>query len=64
MKYRSVIGFGNAVFIEGSEEKQNAISIIIGQYSESPFQLTENRLKATTVIKVEIESLTGKQSVF
>ena len=64
MKYQSIIGFGKAVFIEGSDEKRNAISIIMGQYSERPFQFPENKLKATAVIKVEIESLTGKQSGF
>ncbi len=62
MKYQSIIGFGKAVFIEESDEKRNAISIIMGQYSELPFQFPENKLKATAVIKVEIESLTGKQS--
>ena len=62
MKYQSVIGFGKAGFIEGSDEKRKAISIIMGQYSELPFQFPENKLKATAVIKVEIESLTGKQS--
>ena len=64
MKYQSIIGFGKAVFIEESDEKRNAISIIMGQYSELPFQFPENKLKATAVIKVEIESLTGKQSGF
>ena len=64
MEYQSIIGFGKAVFIEESDEKRNAISIIMGQYSELPFQFPENKLKATAVIKVEIESLTGKQSVF
>ena len=64
MKYQSVIGFGKAVFIEGSDEKRNAVRIIMGQYSELPFQFPENKLKATAVIKVEIESLTGKQSGF
>jgi hypothetical protein len=64
MKYQSIIGFGKAVFIEGSDAKRNAISIIMVQYSERLFQFPENKLKATAVIKVEIESLTGKQSGF
>ena len=38
MEYQSIIGFGKAVFIEESDEKRNAISIIMGQYSELPFQ--------------------------
>ncbi len=64
MRYQSVIGFGKAFFIEDAEAKRNAISIIMGQYSDRSFEFPENMLKATAVIKVEIESLTGKQSGF
>ena len=64
MKYQSVIGFGKAVFIESSDEKRKALSVIMAQYSDRLFQFPENMLKATAVIKVEIESMTGKQSGF
>ena len=64
MKYQSVIGFGKAVFIESSDEKWKALSVIMAQYSNRLFQFPENMLKATAVIKVEIESMTGKQSGF
>lgn len=64
IKYQSVIGFGKAVFIEGLDEKREAIRIIMGQYSKSSFQLPDNRIRATSVIKVEIESMSGKQSGF
>jgi nitroimidazol reductase NimA-like FMN-containing flavoprotein (pyridoxamine 5'-phosphate oxidase superfamily) len=64
MKYQSVIGFGKAVFIESSDEKRKALSIIMGQYSDRLFLFPENILKVTAVIKVEIESMTGKHSGF
>ena len=64
MKYQSVIGFGKATFIESSDEKRKKLSIIMDQYSDRPFQFPENILRATAVIKVEIESMTGKQSGF
>jgi uncharacterized protein len=64
MKYQSVIGFGKAVFIETSEEKRKALSIIIAHYSDRLFQFPEDRIKGILIIKVEIESLTGKQSGF
>ncbi len=64
MKYQSVIGFGKAVFIESSDEKRKALSVIMAQYSDRLFQFPENMLKATAVIRVEIESMTGKQSGF
>jgi len=64
MKYQSVIGFGKAAFIESPDEKRKALSVIMAQYSERLFQFPENMLKATAVIKVEIDSMTGKQSGF
>ncbi len=64
MKYQSVIGFGKAVFIESSDQKRKALSVIMSHYSDRPFQFPENMLKATAVIKVEIESMTGKHSGF
>ena len=62
VKYQSVIGFGKAVFIENLDAKHKALSIIMAQYSKRQFQFTENKLKVTSVFKVEIESMTGKQS--
>ncbi len=64
MKYQSVIGFGKAKFIEDSDEKRNALGIIMAQYSDKQFEFPENKVKATAVIKVEIGSMTGKQSGF
>jgi nitroimidazol reductase NimA-like FMN-containing flavoprotein (pyridoxamine 5'-phosphate oxidase superfamily) len=62
MKYQSVIGSGKAVFIESPDEKRKALSVIMAQYSDRIFRFSENKLKATAVIKVKIESMTGKQS--
>lgn len=64
MNFQSVIGFGKATFIENSDEKCKALGIIMAQYSEKQFEFPENMLKATAVIKIEIGSMTGKQSGF
>lgn len=64
IKYQSVIGFGKAAIIEDSDEKRNALSIIMAQYSDEQFQFPENMVKVTAVIKVDVESMTGKQSGF
>jgi nitroimidazol reductase NimA-like FMN-containing flavoprotein (pyridoxamine 5'-phosphate oxidase superfamily) len=64
MKYQSVIGFGKAVFIESPDEKRKALRIIMGQYSDRQFLFPDNIVEATAVIKVEIESMTGKHSGF
>jgi nitroimidazol reductase NimA-like FMN-containing flavoprotein (pyridoxamine 5'-phosphate oxidase superfamily) len=64
MKYQSVIGFGKASFLEGLDEKRKALDTIMNQYSDQPFQFPENVLNGTAVIKIEIASMTGKQSGF
>ena len=62
MKYRSVIGFGNASFLEDPDSKQAALDIIMKQYLDESFAYSEKILKKTLVIKVEITHMTGKQS--
>lgn len=64
MKYQSVIGFGKASFLKDPDEKRKALNIIMSQYSDQPFQFPENALNGTAVIKIEIASMTGKQSGF
>ena len=62
MKYKSVIGFGKAVFIEDIESKRKALDVIMQQYSKKSFEYPEKTIKNTAVVKVEIKSMTGKQS--
>ncbi|MBW2091054.1 MAG: pyridoxamine 5'-phosphate oxidase family protein [Deltaproteobacteria bacterium] len=62
MKYQSVIGFGKAFFIEDLEKKKAALDIIVKHYSEKSFEYPENIIEYVTVIKIEIDSMTGKQS--
>ncbi len=62
MRYKSVIGFDKAVFVENAESKRNALDIIMQNYSESTFEYSEEAVIKTVVIKVEIESMTGKMS--
>src|SRR5512133_1807698 len=62
MRFKSVIGFGTAIFIDDVEEKHRALEIIMKQYSDRLFSFPEHSVAGTTVIKVEIESMTGKQS--
>lgn len=60
--YRSVIGFGKAVILENPEEKRSALEIITVQYADKDYQLTDGAVEETLVIKVDIESMTGKSS--
>jgi nitroimidazol reductase NimA-like FMN-containing flavoprotein (pyridoxamine 5'-phosphate oxidase superfamily) len=62
MKYRSVIGFGKALFIKDPEERHKALDVIMRQYADGDFEYSEKSFEKALVIKVEIESMTGKKS--
>jgi nitroimidazol reductase NimA-like FMN-containing flavoprotein (pyridoxamine 5'-phosphate oxidase superfamily) len=61
MKYRSVIGFGKAELIEDIELKRKALNIIMQNYYEGFFKYPDESIQNTVIIKVEIESMTGKK---
>ena len=61
MKYRSVIGFGKAELIEDIELKRKALHIIMQNYLEGFFKYPEEAIQNTVIIRVEIESMTGKK---
>jgi uncharacterized protein len=62
MNYRSVIGFGKASFINDPKERAKAMNAIIHHYTGKPLPYSEATLKDTVLMKVEIESITGKES--
>ncbi|HWR63503.1 MAG TPA: pyridoxamine 5'-phosphate oxidase family protein [Candidatus Thermoplasmatota archaeon] len=63
MNYTSVIGYGKAKFITDIEQKQKALHIIIDHYTPgSSYIFPEKNLKEVTVIKIEINQMTGKKS--
>ena len=62
MKYRSVIGKGRACILERNEEKVHGLSLIMKQYSEGKPSLDFKNLDSVLVVKIDIESMTGKKS--
>ena len=62
MKYRSVIGYGKASFVTDENLKRQAFDIIMKQYADGLFLYEEALLTSTVIIKVDIESMTGKKS--
>jgi uncharacterized protein len=60
--YRSVIGFGIAEIVELPEAKRKILGVIMAQYSDETFSFTDEAVHRTTVIKVHVDSITGKQS--
>lgn len=62
MKYYSVIGFGKAFLIDDPEEKRKALNIIMEHYSNNSHEYPVNEINKVTIIKVKIDSMTGKKS--
>lgn len=60
MRYRSVIGFGRASFAEDLDEKQRALDVIVAHYAKGSFTYPEATVNGMVVIRVKIESMTGK----
>jgi len=61
MRYRSVIGVGTARLVEAAEDKLGALGIIMRQYSDATFTFPNDAVSRTAVIKVAIESISGKR---
>ena len=63
MKYLSLIGRGKAHIITSSPEKREALDLIMSKYSpDTSFSYSDKALKEILVIKVNIDSVTGKKS--
>ncbi|MDP3065168.1 MAG: pyridoxamine 5'-phosphate oxidase family protein [Methanobacteriaceae archaeon] len=63
MRYYSVIGFGKAHFWNDNNDKKDALDVIMTKYSpQASFEFSPEDLERVTVIKVEIDNLTGKKS--
>jgi nitroimidazol reductase NimA-like FMN-containing flavoprotein (pyridoxamine 5'-phosphate oxidase superfamily) len=61
-RYRSVIGFGRAVFVEDEAEKLAGLRAVMAQYSKGDWDFPAAIVARTTVVRIDIESMTGKQA--
>jgi nitroimidazol reductase NimA-like FMN-containing flavoprotein (pyridoxamine 5'-phosphate oxidase superfamily) len=62
INYRSVIGFGTASFVEDDEAKRIGFDAIMGQYSDGSYSYPDSEVKGTTIIRVDVETMTGKKN--
>ncbi|MBN1649203.1 MAG: pyridoxamine 5'-phosphate oxidase family protein [Spirochaetales bacterium] len=63
LSFRSVIGFGKIGIVHEQEEKILALNIIMKQHTgKTEWHFSEKVLQKTVVLKLEIDSLTGKIS--
>lgn len=61
-RFRSVVGQGRVEFIEDLESKRTALKLLMTQYGEGEFDFPQQALEGTTVFRLVIEEMTGKQS--
>lgn len=61
--FQSVVGFGRIIETADTKEKQKALHHIMNQYSDKHWDFSGIPLTKVRVWKIEIESLTGKQSL-
>jgi hypothetical protein len=62
MKYTSVVGFGKAYFISDLKEKKQALDTIMSHYSKGDFDYSSEQIEKICIIRIDIESMTGKKS--
>lgn len=60
MKFRSVLAHGKVEFIEEMEEKRNALTHIMNQYSDRIFKFSDPAVKEVEVFRVVVEKLEGR----
>ncbi|HQP31911.1 MAG TPA: pyridoxamine 5'-phosphate oxidase family protein [Deltaproteobacteria bacterium] len=61
MRYASVIGFGRAKLIDDPAQKRAALDIIMRHYSDRSYTYPDDVLAKTAIIRIDIESMTGKR---
>jgi uncharacterized protein len=62
MRGRSIVGFGKAILINDTAGKRKAFDIIMKHYgAPEPYSYKEKGFEKALIIKVEIESMTGKK---
>jgi nitroimidazol reductase NimA-like FMN-containing flavoprotein (pyridoxamine 5'-phosphate oxidase superfamily) len=61
MHYRSVIAYGRAAIPEDPDEKRHGFDCIMRHYGGGTHEFSESDSGSVTVIRIEIESMTGKK---
>jgi nitroimidazol reductase NimA-like FMN-containing flavoprotein (pyridoxamine 5'-phosphate oxidase superfamily) len=64
MRYRSVVGVGTAHLVDDMEGKMHGLNVIMSHYTKGPFEYAERGFDLALVIRVDIESVSGKRSKY
>jgi nitroimidazol reductase NimA-like FMN-containing flavoprotein (pyridoxamine 5'-phosphate oxidase superfamily) len=64
--YKSVVCFGKAEFVDGPVEKRTILEAMVQKYVPSSYPLspmTDEKIKRTAVVRIVIDSMSGKENV-
>ncbi len=63
MRFKSVIGYGTLEEVQGSSEKAAGLAVLMKHYSgKTGWELPASKVEATLVLKLRIDTMSGKQS--
>ena len=60
MRYRSVLVYGEAEFVDDSEEKIKCLDIIMGHYADRRFEYNAPAIREVMVFRVKVEKMEGR----
>lgn len=60
--FQSVVGFGHMMIVTSEEERREAIEALVAQYTDRIVPVPEKIPANTIILRMDIESLTGKRS--
>ena len=61
-RFRTVIGFGEAEFVEDPAERVRLLALFGPRYGAPDAPMSPERLRATVVLRVRVRELSGKRS--
>jgi hypothetical protein len=60
MRYRSVLVYGKAEFVEDPDEKISCLNIIMAHYTDRKFDYNAPSIREVAVFKVKVEKMEGR----
>lgn len=63
-RHRTVIGLGRTRFVADEAEKIRALNLIVSRFTDRKFEYPAENLRRTLVVRIDIDSLKGKQHGF
>ena len=62
LRYRSAVAFGRAVEVADPAEKLEGLNLVMRHYTGCDWEFPEDKVARVAVVRVDIESMTGKSA--